>query len=38
MTIELADRGPIPRKNVPQNVPQRYANQAQHARYALHAR
>ena len=26
------------RNIVPQNVPQRYANQAMHARYALHAR
>jgi len=25
-------------KTVPQNVPQRHANQALHARYALHAR
>jgi hypothetical protein len=25
-------------ENVPQNVPQRYADQAAHARYALHAR
>jgi hypothetical protein len=25
-------------ENVPQNVPQRYANQALHARYAVHAR
>jgi len=25
-------------ENVPQNVPQQYANQAMHARYAAHAR
>jgi hypothetical protein len=25
-------------ENVPQNVPQRYADQAAHARYAVHAR
>jgi hypothetical protein len=34
----VTDTAPRGEKPVPQNVPQQYANQALHARYALHAR